>query len=74
MSGVVVTHASASSPTAVYERERSHEVVELERALERVVDLVPAIRIGHSTSIYDRAQAMAVSTERLVRTTPRRGR
>ena len=39
---------------AVHERERLDEVVELERALERVVDLAPDIRSATSASIYDR--------------------
>ena len=46
---------------AVHERQRVDERVELERALEGVVDLSPAFG-SHGTSIYDRP-AMTVSTE-----------
>jgi len=45
----------------VHECERLAEVAELECALERVVDLVPAIQFGHEVSIYDRALTMTVS-------------
>ncbi len=38
---------------AVHERERVDERIELERALERLVDLCPAFG-GHGSSIYDR--------------------
>jgi phosphatidylglycerophosphate synthase len=48
---------------AVHERERFAEVGELERALERIVHLVPAIQFGHQPSIYDRALTMTVSEQ-----------
>jgi len=47
----------------VHERERPAEVSELERSLERALDLVPAIRLGHEPSIYDRALTMTVSCD-----------
>ncbi len=46
---------------AVHERERADERVELEGALESVVDLCPAFGV-HGTSIYDRLP-MTASTE-----------
>ncbi len=46
----------------VHERERLDERVELEGALESVVDLCPAFG-GHDASIYDR-DSMTVSTEK----------
>lgn len=48
---------------AIHERERLPETFERERALERALDLVPAIRSGHMWSIYDRARTMTTSTE-----------
>ena len=56
---------------AVHEVERVTEARELERALERVRDLVPPIRIGHLTSIYDRTLAMSVSTDSAAVPAPR---
>ena len=60
--GVMVLHLRQLTH-AVHERERLAEVLERERSLERTVDLAPAIRIDHGRSIYDRAQAMTVTTE-----------
>ena len=48
---------------AVHEVECMLEACELERALESIVDLAPPIRLGHRTSIYDRALPMTASTD-----------
>ena len=53
---------------AVHERERLDERVELEGALESVVDLCPAFG-GHDASIYDR-RSMAASTEKPASASP----
>jgi hypothetical protein len=47
---------------SVHERQRRDEVVELERSLERAVNLTP-IRDGHGASIYHRPHLMNASTE-----------
>jgi archaetidylinositol phosphate synthase len=59
-------------PDAVHELERLAEAPELERALECAVDLAPPIRIGHDSSIYDRALTMAVSTKEASTRAPER--
>jgi phosphatidylglycerophosphate synthase len=48
---------------AIHESESLPEPSERERALERALDLAPAIRNGHIRSIYDRTRTMTTSTE-----------
>ncbi len=67
----MVTFAFRELAHAAHEVERVTEARELERALERVRDLAPPIRIGHLTSIYDRTHPMTVSTESAVVPAPR---
>lgn len=65
--GVVVLRLGKLAHS-VHERECGDEVSELERPLERVVDLAP-IRGDHGGSIYHRPDGMAISAESAPATT-----